>query len=206
MRQSFVVYDEFLPNPEAFLERAQSLPFRRSGMIPGNLATGRVSWASRMERRCEQLLGRKVTWARKLGSGTYRWTSAREASARGTEFYSHSDGIYDVVCLLYLSPERHCHGGTGFFRHKKTGLSGYHDLAPVQRVMDREGTSVLALDTEILKDAYDRDAWDMTDLVEMRSNRLVIYNSRRFHSHVFDFAAVPKGSKRWTFACFGRSD
>lgn len=206
MRAAIEIFDDFLPDPEEFLQRTRALRFHRSNLIPGNLASDRVPWAGRLERRFEKMIGCSVKWATHLGSGTYRWTTGRQAATRKTEFYCHSDGIHDVVCLLYLSPPKHCHGGTGLYRHRETGLTGYDNLEPVQKIVDRTGQTVLELDTEILKDAYNPAAWEMTDLIGMRSNRLLMYNSRRFHSHIFAFDQVPKGAKRWTFACFGQSD
>lgn len=87
----------------------------------------------------------------------------------------HSDlgwGTHALVLYLCDGP-----GGTAFWRHKATGLE---QLKPGQ-VAEWGG---------VRKDWNRADAWEQTDLVELKFNRATIYGGSRFHS-------------RWPFEAFG---
>ena len=87
-----------------------------------------------------------------------------------------------------------CQGGTSFWRHRRTGL----EYAPPRG--DLRAASLLEafaardewhLISKLMKeglagvgDGYITESnghWERIDLVEMRCNRLVVYDARRFH-------------------------
>ena len=87
----------------------------------------------------------------------------------------HSDlGWGTHALVLYLSEGE---GGTAFWRHKMTGLEHLKagQVAEWEAVRD-DWNSV--------------DAWTMTNMVDIKFNRAVIYDGSRFHS-------------RWPFEAFG---
>lgn len=90
----------------------------------------------------------------------------------------HSDmgwGTHALVLYLCDGP-----GGTAFWRHKATGLE---TLMPGQ-----------VAEWEAVRDDWNRaEAWEQTELVELKFNRGVIYDGSRFHS-------------RWPFEAFGTDE
>ncbi len=83
-----------------------------------------------------------------------------------------------------------CHGGTAFYRHKESGLDGIHDLVKVNAFLQNSSMSWQELTDKLALDMRKPNKWIRTDFVQMKNNRLVTFNGRRFHSHVFDFKSV----------------
>lgn len=203
MERTLAVYDHFVKDPDLMRSESRALSYARSRVSPSNLVSARSRYATRLARQLSRLTDRPVDWSWKDGAGTYRTTTRADVARTGNAFFAHSDGIVDFVCLLYLSPEDECHGGTAFYRHKATGLDGFHDLDAVQRVIDRADVTFRELSALMDRDARVPRRWIRTDMVQMRPNRLVVYNGRLFHSHVFDFAKVRRGRRRLSYVCFG---
>jgi hypothetical protein len=113
----------------------------------------------------------------------------------------------DVTAMVYLNPERSCFGGTGLYRHRLTGLERLPRLPiPLDHEM-RHLANRLELSDEFFQteEGYENfqrsmifnplfaargnnyinegnDFWELLQLVEMRPNRLVIFDARVFHS------------------------
>ncbi len=109
-----------------------------------------------------------------------------------------------VTAMVYLNPEHLCAGGTGLYRHKPTGL----DRIPLaitpqlQRIAEQHGFSAKSLEdsdgyaefmnTAIFNPAYAAEEntyindgnqyWELLFLIQMKSNRLVIFDGRMPHS------------------------
>ncbi len=109
-----------------------------------------------------------------------------------------------VTAMVYLNPEEMCSGGTGLYRHRPTGLS----RVPIGLTTDltllaqQHGISAQALRTQdgyaelmntvffrpeyAAKDnAYINDGneyWELLYRIDMKPNRLVIFDGRMFHS------------------------
>jgi len=89
----------------------------------------------------------------------------------------HSDmGWGTHALVLYLSEGP---GGTAFWTHKKTGAH-------------RIDAGDFYLFEQVNRDWNDADAWTQNQLVSMKFNRALIYESALFHS-------------RWPFKAFGNS-
>jgi hypothetical protein len=96
--------------------------------------------------------------------------------------------------VLYLMLPEHCQGGTGFFRHKRTGLEGPpkdSDLADYGfESLDQFENDVIVLDTKNI------DQWDIIDFVEAKYNRMVLFRgSKLFHGHVCQFGSDIENSR-----------
>jgi hypothetical protein len=137
------------------------------------------------------------------GSGTFRTTTENDADRTKNSLFVHSDGVTDFVSLLYLNKPEDCHGGTAFYRHIPSGLDGFHDLKKVSLYLEKANISLKELVSIVETDARDSSKWMQVDMIRMKYNRLIAYNGRIFHSHVFDFNKVNKNAKRLTFVCFG---
>lgn len=85
--------------------------------------------------------------------------------------YIHSDretGAY--TCVAYLS-HHETEYGTAFYRHKATGLE---EMPPLEE-----------LDAHMMADiTHNRDAWEVTQKVEGKYNRAVIFSAPLFHSRI----------------------
>lgn len=78
--------------------------------------------------------------------------------------------------ILYLNTQRTCQGGTAFWRHRSSGL--------VAHPTDDE-LAVLGGDAfieQLRSDGLDESKWEQTGMVEMKWNRLLMFDSRLFHS------------------------
>lgn len=203
MQRSFAIYDDFAADPELLRSEARALPYFRSTLNPSHLISAPSRHRQALARRFTRLAGRTVAWAWHDTAGTYRTNTAADVARTRNAFFSHSDGIIDFVCLLYLSPPAECHGGTTFCRHIETGLEGVHDLRAVERVMRRMRMTFADLLALLGRDARVQRRWERTSFVAMKYNRLLAYNGRLFHSHVFDFPRVKRGSRRLTYLCHG---
>ncbi len=106
--------------------------------------------------------------------------------------------------MMWLNPQETCSGGTGLYRHKPTNLER---LAPTPNEEIRALADRLELSEEFLKsqegyenfqnsmifnplfarhdNTYINDGneyWEMIHLIEMKPNRLMIFDGRCFHS------------------------
>jgi hypothetical protein len=109
-----------------------------------------------------------------------------------------------VTAMVYLNPEEMCSGGTGLYRHTPTGLSRVpiNITAELTRLAQREGISPQALKTQegyaacmntvFFRSEYaandnryindGNEYWELLYKIEMKPNRLVIFDGRMFHS------------------------
>jgi hypothetical protein len=109
-----------------------------------------------------------------------------------------------ITAMVYLNPEEMCSGGTGLYRHRVTGLSRVpigltpeltglaqrHGI-PSQALRSPEGyaefmnTVFFRPEYAVKDNAYINDGndyWELLYKIEMKPNRLVIFDGRMFHS------------------------
>jgi uncharacterized protein DUF6445 len=172
---------------------ALSLAFRReAGAYPGYLAFISIS-ADPILKLVNDLMAGAVR-SRITFTPYYRDDfSFAVVTKRGDELTPgqkrpHCDGFCAFAGLVYLNTPDQCSGGTSFWRHRQTGLQ--HALGsehakqalavPDNATTDREadaGTGYLIASN---------DEWELTQVLEMRYNRLVFYSSNIFHSPLYD--------------------
>lgn len=109
-----------------------------------------------------------------------------------------------VTAMMYLNPEEMCAGGTGLYRHLPTGLDRLpiavnSDIARLAQqaglsagTLKREDGYAEFLNTVIFKTDYARkdngyindgnEFWELLYLIEMKPNRLVVFDGRVPHS------------------------
>lgn len=203
MRKSLTLFDDYLAKPDIFLRESERLDYSPSGSSGSTLISARSRHALAFVRGLEKHTGIVLDWNWKHGSGTYRTTTQKAVAKGGTQFLAHSDFLYDYISILYLSPPTECHGGTGFYRHKETGLEGFHDLRALESVITERNWTLMQLAEKLQADGRTPSKWTALDRVQMKFNRLVFFDARLFHSHILDFGQVRKSSKRLTFVCFG---
>jgi Family of unknown function (DUF6445) len=194
------VIDSAFRDPAGLVNEAAQLQFRTLPRNPAVQVSRASGFAAELFSQVEVLLGVGVAWH--PGCGNFRQTSDDIARTSGCMQYVHADND-DVIALWYLNRPEECHGGTGFFRHRATGLDGLHDRAALEAVARKRSCSVLALKRALLAEANDATKWERVDEVEMRANRLVVYDGRYFHSHILDFEKASVRSVRLTLGCWG---
>lgn len=109
-----------------------------------------------------------------------------------------------VTAMVYLNPENMCSGGTGLYRHRPTGLTRMPiGITPeLIRLAQEHGFSAAALrnhegyadffnsvfvrpEYAVKKNTYINDGneyWELLYRIDMKPNRLVIFDGRVFHS------------------------
>jgi hypothetical protein len=160
--QVFVI-DNFLKLPELERERALKRKYKtheHNGVKYRGIA---LTEDLRNLHRIENLVDAKF----KEHTIYYRRYLEREEN----ETYIHSDILIGTVtAILYLNPE--CKGGTAFWRHKTHGFDHHENRE------DRDD----AFWKQIYEDGFHEDRWEMTQLVEMKFNRLLLFHSPMYHS------------------------
>jgi hypothetical protein len=109
-----------------------------------------------------------------------------------------------ITAMVYLNPEEMCSGGTGIYRHRPTALSrvpisltpeltrlGQQQGLPAQALRTPEGYAEL-MNTVFFREEYavpdnryindGNEYWELLYKIEMKPNRLVIFDGRMFHS------------------------
>lgn len=103
--------------------------------------------------------------------------------------YVHSDRESgDFTCIVYLSHHDGERTGTGFFRHRATGMTHMPSFAEL-----REQPEFFAqLKREMVEASEEH--WEMLDFVYGHFNRAVIFDAPRFHARFprHGFASTPE--------------
>jgi hypothetical protein len=100
--------------------------------------------------------------ASKIYNGSFQYTTSRDRS------WVHIDGYNNWAGVLYLTPEAPLSSGTSFYK--------FHDGTTCKRDMD-----LLENKEEIDKYSQDLTKWQKVDQVGNVFNRLILFNSNRFH-------------------------
>lgn len=105
----------------------------------------------------------------------------------------HSDRMNSqFTALLYLTPSPPVNHGTGFYRHRRTGLAEMPTIADLPRYPGLY---------EDMLGAREED-WEQTEFVEGKWNRCVVFDARLFHCRLpkLGFGQGDEGS-RMVWAC-----
>ena len=95
-------------------------------------------------------------------NGAFQYTTSRDRS------WIHVDGFNNWAGVLYMTPDAPVSAGTGFYRYKD-GTTYEADL----KIMDNKA--------EIDAFCQDLTRWEQVDKVGNLFNRLVLFNSKRYH-------------------------
>lgn len=167
MKHALIVVDDFYEDPDALVERILALPFRRESDVnyPGMMADTFQDVREPMQRFSELLGGLDIKY--RGTQGGFRVTTEQDMATRTSLIHTDSS---DYSAVVHLS--KHPAQGTYFYRHKALGIDYLlpeHDHQPeVARAMAR--------------DTLNLDAWEVTQVVAMKYNRLLLFDGRYFHS------------------------
>lgn len=168
MTPKIFVIDDVLPDIDTVRAQAMSLEYKE--VESGGVKYPGISLELQQEMRDRlcPLIANIMRWKTMVAKLSFLRLSVE---SHRPEIYIHADGQHEAkwAAILYMTPDDDCVGGTAFWKHKETGWrelpDGREDLAQ---------SFIEAGKTESL--------WEMTDLVAMKYNRLVIFKSNQFHA------------------------
>lgn len=171
----FRYFDNFLENPDE--ERKKALSSTYETQIHNGLTYHGISRCEdpRSQMKILELLG--IT-----PKSTNKWITffRRYMKDEVKETFIHPDAeIGQITALLYLNEPKQCFGGTAFWKHKlyKWHMQPFiHELEPLGLKDEPK------LWKSILEDGFDESKWKMVDYIPMLYNRLIVFDSRLFHS------------------------
>lgn len=200
-----VLVDHFYKDPERVLELAMSLPYTNRFEIVGNFPGVRASVSvetAPLISAISELWGSTLTPFFTPQPVVFQGITNQNFRLNIGQRQPHID--QDVTAMVYLNPAESCAGGTGLYRHLPTGLERV-PITPNQEIRDLADR--LELSEEFLESAegYENfqnsmifnplfacreptyinegnQYWELLELIEMRPNRLIIFDGRCFHS------------------------
>ena len=204
-RHKVVLADNFYQFPEKVLQIALDLSYTDRFEIVGNFPGVRASVHVDSKPLFEKI---SELW----GSALYPFFDPQPLVFQGITNNNYHLNIgqrqphidQDITAMVYLNPAESCVGGTGLYRHIPTGLERV-PVTPDHHI--RNLADQLELSDEFLTSAegyenfqnsmifnplfanrsntYINDGnayWELLKLIEMKPNRLIIFDGRCFHS------------------------
>lgn len=100
--------------------------------------------------------------ADKIYNGSFQYTTSRDRS------WVHTDGWNNWAGVLFLTPDAPISGGTAFYKFQDGS-------------MNEEDGKILNNKEETDKYSQDLTKWELVDRVGNVFNRLILFNSKRYH-------------------------
>jgi hypothetical protein len=207
------VINDFYQQPEQVRDYALNLHFGpgEDAHFPGLITkceTG-LEWIYDF---CASAFGMDIP-AGSFNSEEFRIINRNFQELDETQVFPHIDAALDnaITIVVYLNLPHQCKGGIGFYRHRETGLDRLDFSPDVLDQMSKYGyDSPKSLHTQMIRERFDyprgyisdsNEHWELTKLIEMKFNRLVMYHGNRFHApylkpDFFDFDSTSKRAQR----------
>ncbi len=204
-KHKVVIADYFYQYPEKVLQLAMGLPYTDRFEIVGNFPGVRASVnvdSAPIIASISQLWGAPLTPFFTPQPVVFQGITNKGFRLNIGQRQPHID--QDVTAMVYINPAESCVGGTGLFRHTPTELERV-PITPDQAI--RSLADRLELSDEFLESAegYENfqnsmifnplfacrepthindgnQFWELLKMIEMRPNRLIIFDGRCFHS------------------------
>ena len=204
-RHKVVTADHFYKYPEKVLKLALDLPYTNRFEIVGNFPGVRASFKTDthpLVQTVSHLWGKPLHPFFTPQPVVFSGITTKNYRLNIGQRQPHID--QDITAMVWLNPEQSCVGGTGLFRHRLT------DLERLPQTPDQEIRALadrLELSDEFLKsqEGYENfqssmifnplfacrenryindgnEFWELIKLIEMKPNRLMIFDGRCFHS------------------------
>jgi len=175
---TLLVFDNVYRDPYGVRASALTLDYNVTGNFPGWRTATPPHLSLEVERLIQGAMGDDVTvYPATAYHGAFQYTLKDHQS------WVHADRTA-WGGVLYLSPNPPPHSGTRFYVHKATALSE----RPTELDARRWGfPSAAALLQHVHRDAANMSAWQLTDQVANRFNRLVLFRGYQWHrsAHYF---------------------
>ena len=200
-----VTIDHFYQYPDDILQTALELPYTDRFEIVGNFPGVRASLNVDTQPLIEQL---SQIW----GSALSPFFSPQPVVFQGIKMQDFRLNVgqrqphidQDVTAMVYLNPEGFCKGGTGLYRHQPTELERIpitpdttirqladqlelHDdfLASPEGYENFQNSMIFNPLFACRDNRYINEGnayWELLQLIEMKPNRLMMFDGRCFHS------------------------
>ena len=204
-KHKVIIADHFYQNPNDVLQTALALSYTDRYEIVGNFPGVRASLKVETKELFEYI---GSLWGCRL----YPFFSPQPVVFQGIKTHGYRLNIgqrqphidQDITAMVYLNPAESCSGGTGLYRHKPTQLERVA-IMPDDTI--RQLANRLELSDEFFasSEGYENfqnsmlfnplfacrenhyindgnEYWELLQLIEMRPNRLIIFDGRCFHS------------------------
>ncbi len=173
---NLLVIDNFYKNPMDVREFALQQDFKVSGNYPGtrtqSFATEQLK--NLIQRYIEPFSGKITEFPMQPESynGSFQFTTSRARS------WVHTDSFNNWGGVLYLSPDAPVTAGTAFYKLKN-------------------GCMYDSSSQKVYADTYSQDLtkWELIDNVGNIFNRLILFNSKRYHMSM-DYFGTDKNDSR----------
>jgi len=179
MKQKIIIVDNFYDNPFEVYKAAKEAEYEDScdTNYPGRNSVQNY-FNEEAHYKIMQLLGREVYSSPDSTNGIFRMGKEGEEGKLNV----HCDIFDDWAGVLYLNLPVHAQGrkGTSFYIHKQTGL----DHTPTKEEMKLHGWTNLWEIKEGFStiDSKNPNAWEEYMYAPMRYNRLVLFDTKLWHS------------------------
>jgi hypothetical protein len=174
---NLIVVDNFYNEPDKVRKYVLTLPFNVTGNYPGkrtkSYATDELK---NFIQTYIQPFGGKITDFKMKDddyNGSFQYTTSRDRS------WIHVDPHNNWGGVLFLTPDAPASSGTGFYRFKETK----------KMYQETEHTDTTS------KYSQDYTKWEQVDTIGNVYNRLVLFNSKRFHVSMDYFGIKPDDSR-----------
>lgn len=183
--KDIIVVDNFYTDPVSVREYALKRKFVCRGTYPGLRTFGASKLdGENLKLKFEKLLGTKITKWEIYGFHGYEglMNTCFQVCRQNDQSWVHHDRT-QWAGVLYLTPDADPDSGTGFFTHKKTGISVWDPANP-------------ETDININEKLQNQKEWELVDEVKNQFNRLVLYNGYKYHrSMVPGFGSTPENAR-----------
>lgn len=170
---NLIVVDNFYNNPMETRNYILTQEFSVKGNYPGRRTESyaTIELKNVIQKYVEPYAGKITVFpcpkedgsdANKIYNGSFQYTTSRDRS------WIHTDSWNNWAGVLYLTPDAPLSSGTGFYRFK-------------DGAMDDDDAKLLNNKEETDKASQDLTKWELVDKVGNVFNRLVLFNSYRYH-------------------------
>jgi hypothetical protein len=174
-KRTLVVVDNFYNNPHETRNFVLSLDFEVRGNYPGQRTQSFATDA--IKETIEGYIGEKIThWDNTGYNGSFQYTTSRDRS------WIHTDHMNNWAGVLFLTPDAPVEGGLGLYK--------FHDGT---RYSDE--VEIKKIDKFVSESSQDVTKWKLVDRIGNVFNRLVLFNSKHFHSSM-DYFGTDKNNGR----------
>ena len=187
---SLIIQENFYTNPLEVRAFALAQDFSVAGNYPGSRTKSFAdeSILNTIQDIVSPHAG-KITWFGGNKDADHNYTGSYQLTYAKDRTWIHNDSNTSWAGVLYLTPDAPVTGGTGLFRHKKTGWI----KAP--RTADNLIDQTL-LDKSIAGYEYqDYTKWELHDQIGNKFNRLVLYRGDYFHASLDYFGDTKENGR-----------
>jgi len=159
---NLIIVDSFYNNAKEVRDFILKQEFKVTGNYPGRRTKSYATeHLKEIIQKYIQPFGGKITdfpLEEDAYNGSFQYTTSRDRSWIHVDSYNNWGGV------LYLTPDAPLSSGTGFYKFKDGSMYQHTEHAP-----------------ETGKYSQDFTKWELVDHVGNVFNRLVLFNSKRFH-------------------------